>query len=172
MTFDEAFERVIGHEGGFQDDDRDDGNWTGGKRGVGQLRGTKFGISAASYPQLDIKNITLADAQAIYLRDYWDRIRADELPEMLREFCFDFAVNSGVEAAALALQAAVGALRDGRVGPRTIEAVLRHPPREVLRLLFVERAMVFALSPKDRIYGRGWYARLFDKTVAALVPAA
>lgn len=168
MNFEQAFENVVGHEGGFQDDPRDDGNWTGGKQGLGELKGTKFGISAASYPTLDIRNLTVADARAIYLRDFWKPLRADELPAMLREFVFDFAVNSGVGAAAMALQTAAGALRDGSVGPRTIEAVRRHPPRAVLRLVFVERAMVFALSPKDRVYGRGWYARLFDKTVAAL----
>ena len=63
MNFDKAFDRLIGHEGGFTNDSRDAGNWTGGKVGVGKLVGTKFGLSAATYPTLDIKNITIVEAK-------------------------------------------------------------------------------------------------------------
>ena len=44
--FDKVFNRVIGHEGGFQNMHHDRGNWTGGKVGEGELKGTKFGLSA------------------------------------------------------------------------------------------------------------------------------
>lgn len=55
MTFDKAFDRLIGHEAGYSNDRRDPGNWTGGIVGKGQLKGTKFGIAANTYPNLDIK---------------------------------------------------------------------------------------------------------------------
>jgi hypothetical protein len=35
------------------------------------LKGIKYGISAASYPTLDISNVTLTQAQDIYEADYW-----------------------------------------------------------------------------------------------------
>lgn len=41
------------------DDRNDKGNWTGGRVGVGQLKGTKYGISAAAYLHLGIKSLTL-----------------------------------------------------------------------------------------------------------------
>lgn len=164
----EVFDRLIDHEGNFTDNPKDDGNWTGGKEGLGELKGTKFGISAAAYPHLDIKNLTLDDAKAIYLRDYWNRLRCDELGAPLDEYTFDIAVNSGQGRAARILQGAVGALRDGAVGPKTIAAVRSKPPMETLRIMFVERSMIFALSPRDADFGRGWFARLFDKTVHAL----
>ena len=154
--FDDVFARVIGHEGGYSNDPNDPGGET------------KFGISKRSYPKLSIAALTLEDAKVIYQTDYWDKIRGAELPAPIDEFVFDFAVNSGVQTASTALQGAVGALRDGNIGPKTIEAVKRTPGRNILRLLFVERAMVFALSPKDNLYGRGWFARLFDKTELAL----
>ena len=47
ITFDEAFDRLISHEGGYSEDPRDSGNWTGGAQGVGQLKGTKFGIASS-----------------------------------------------------------------------------------------------------------------------------
>ena len=45
-----AIAMVLAHEGGFQGMPDDPGNWTGGRLGDGTLKGTKFGISAASYP--------------------------------------------------------------------------------------------------------------------------
>ena len=48
-----------------------------------------------AYPDLDIKNLTLEDAKAIYKRDYWDRMQADELPSGLDLVVFDTAINSG-----------------------------------------------------------------------------
>jgi lysozyme family protein len=156
VRFDDVFERVVGREGGYVNDPRDPGGET------------KFGISKRQYPDTDIKGLTLEKAKEIYLRDYWDKVRADDLPEPVDEFLFDFAVNSGVERAAQSLQGAVGALRDGAIGPKTIELAGKKPPLETLRLVFVDRAMVFALNPNDKLYGRGWFARLFDLTLRAL----
>lgn len=99
MTEDEAWQYAMSvvsvAEGGFTDDPRDAGNWTGGKQGVGELRGTNFGISAAAYPNLDIANLTREEAQAIYKRDYWDSIGAGDLDPALGLVAFDTAVNSG-----------------------------------------------------------------------------
>ncbi|MGH8601437.1 MAG: glycoside hydrolase family 108 protein [Gammaproteobacteria bacterium] len=122
-VFNIAFERVIGHEGGFQDDGRDRGNWTGGVIGKGALKGTKYGISAAAYPDLDIRNLSLADAEAIYKRDYWDKVAGDKLPGALAFQLFDYAVNSGVDRAIKALQVVVGVKEDGVLGPVTLTAV-------------------------------------------------
>lgn len=49
-VFERACAVVFSHEGGFTNDPRDPGNWTGGQIGHGQLRETQHGISAAAYP--------------------------------------------------------------------------------------------------------------------------
>lgn len=167
--FDVLVEALGVREGGFTRDPNDDGNWTGGRKGVGQLNGTNFGISAASYPYLDIERLTWEAAKAIYRRDFWDRICCDKLGAPLDEYLFDLAVNSGAGRAAQILQAAVGTLQDGVVGPKTLAAVKARPVRDVIRLVFVERAMIFALSRNDSLYGRGWFGRLFDTTETALL---
>ena len=41
-----ALDETWGHEGGLSLDPNDRGNWTGGKKGSGELRGTKYGIAA------------------------------------------------------------------------------------------------------------------------------
>lgn len=94
-VWDAAIESLLKVEGGFQDYYHDRGNWTGGAVGAGELRGTKYGISAASYPELDIRNLTRDDAVAIYARDFWPQV-PEALEPGARWFAFDTAVHSGV----------------------------------------------------------------------------
>lgn len=101
--FERALEFVGIVEGGYSKDPDDWGNWTGGRPGSGELKGTNHGISAKSYPHLDIVNLTKADAAAIYKRDYWDAINGDNIPYPLNKVAFDHAVNAGVSRALEAL---------------------------------------------------------------------
>ena len=90
MGFDRAFEETISLEGGFSRDPDDNGNWTGGRKGLGELKGTKYGISAAQYPSLDIENLTPHGAKEIYRRDYWNPLRLDSIDnEAIQEDVFD-----------------------------------------------------------------------------------
>ncbi len=161
-AFEQAFRIVVGEEGGFSAEHADPGNWTGGAVGRGELRGTKYGISAAAYPTLDITALSLADAQAIYRRDYWTRIGGDALPPPLALLVFDAAVNNGVDRAACWLQASVGVAEDGEIGPQTLAAVKAHAtPGADLCAEFLARRMDFmgALSTWP-VFGLGWARRL------------
>lgn len=73
----------------------DPGNWTGGKVGKGVLKGTKYGIAANTYPDLDIKNLTRAQADQIYMRDYWPKSWGDQWPMGFDQITYDATVNSG-----------------------------------------------------------------------------
>jgi lysozyme family protein len=86
-------------EGGYQNNPADIGNWTGCAVGKGENKGTNFGISACSYPELDIPNLTMAEADAIYFKDYWQASGADKLPWPYCLLVFDTAVLHGVGAA-------------------------------------------------------------------------
>ncbi|MFP5472405.1 MAG: glycoside hydrolase family 108 protein [Gammaproteobacteria bacterium] len=165
--FDRAFELLIGHEGGFTDNRADPGNWTGGKVGSGQLRGTKYGISAGAFPGLDIAALTLDDARAIYRRLYWDRVRADQLPPALALLVFDSAVNNGVGAAVKLLQQSIGTTADGLIGPATLAALSRAlgngTPDRVTALaaeFLARRIVLMAALPTWPTFGLGWARRL------------
>jgi lysozyme family protein len=157
--FDSAFTNVIGIEGNYSN--RSPVDDPGGE--------TKFGISKRSYPDLDIPNLTLADAKLIYRRDFWNVINADKLHPVLAEFLFDYAVNSGPERAAKALQRAIGALPDGIVGIKTLGLVGRASMHHILRLVFVDRACLMAEAPNYEANKHGWFARLYDKTEQAVL---
>ena len=78
-------------EGGYSADPHDPGNWVDG-----ELRGTKYGISARAYPHLDIKNLTEAQAREIYRTDYWLKSGASVWHTQMACCIFDCAVNAGI----------------------------------------------------------------------------
>jgi lysozyme family protein len=163
--FQRAFELVIGHEGGYTDNPNDPGNWTGGAKGQGTCKGTKYGISAASYPNLDIKNLTLGDAQAIYARDYWIKAGCPDAPPRLAFALFDAAINNGVGNAVRWLQGAIGAAQDGAYGPQTKAALERASTRDPEDLDLIQeihaQRIFFMAGLKDwKNFGLGWARRL------------
>lgn len=160
MNFFDSFARLIGHEGGLSMRRDDRGNWTGGRIGEGELKGTKYGISAAAFPDLDIKSVTLDQAREIYYTRYWGPACCDMLPEALRYPVFDLAVNSGPGRAARLLQRAVGAEEDGSIGPQTLMSIHNMPVDRVLRRLDAHRLLLMAGDPTWPAHGRGWVIRV------------
>jgi len=159
MNFDEAFDRLIGHEAGFSIDPADPGNWTGGVRDVGELKGTNFGIAANTYPDIDIEGLTLEEAKAIYYRDWWLKLGADKLDEAIVFQLWDFAVNSGMGNAKRVLQRAVGVAEDGRIGPVTLQKIASMSKYEVLFKFTAAKIRFYtSLSTWPR-FGKGWMNR-------------
>lgn len=148
MTFDDAFLRLIGHEGGYVNHPADPGGET------------NFGISRRTYPGEDIAGMTLERAKAIYKRDFWGPAGCDIVPEALRFDVFDMAVNAGVRRAVLALQAAVGETRDGIIGPRTLQAIQSTPIPRLIARFNGHRLEHMASLPRWPTFGRGWARRI------------
>lgn len=148
MTFDEAFTRLMGHEGGYVNNPRDPGGET------------KYGISKRSYPDEDIAGLTRERAMALYWRDYWLAAHCDALPDALRFHVFDMAVNSGVDAAITTLQCAVGATPDGVVGPRTMRALHTAPIAQTVARFNGYRLQMLASLTTWPTFGRGWARRV------------
>jgi lysozyme family protein len=169
-AFDQAFDLLLGHEGAFSDNPADPGNWTGGRCGVGECRGTNWGISAAAYPSLDIRSLARNDARAIYRRDYWDRIQGDILPPPLALLVFDAAVNLGTSRAVQLLQAALGVEQDGRLGPLTLTAIAaQNGSGAALCAEFQARRLCFMASlPVWKTFALGWARRLCSLPFQAL----
>lgn len=111
-AFETAFGKVLQHEGGYVDDPNDPGGET------------KYGISKRQYPEVDIRNLTHQQAGRIYRRDYWDKVRGDDIvPQYVAENLFDFAVNAGVPRAVRTVQRLLDVDVDGRLGPQTLRAI-------------------------------------------------
>ena len=149
MTFDQVFDKLINHEGGYVFNPHDPGGET------------KFGISKRSYPHLDIHSLTLADAKTIYKRDFWDRAQCDKLHPDLAFDLFDGAVNSGIGQAIRWLQRAVGVADDGVVGPLTLASINRENDTSAIRTRYNGHRLDFMtrLSTWD-VFGKGWARRI------------
>lgn len=158
--FDVIFDRVLGHEGGYQADPRDRGNWTSGEVGKGELKGTKYGLAAMTYPELDIKALTLADAKAIYRRDWWDGLNMGQWPKAMRYQMFDAAFNHGIGRANQFIQWAAGVAPDGKVGPATRAAVAAMDVNDLLFRFLAKRLRYFTEAKTWQAYSRGWSLRL------------
>jgi len=171
--FDSLFELVCSHEGDYGDDSVDPGNWTGGAVGVGSCRGTKFGISAAAYPDIDIANLTFDEAKSLYRRDYWEKISGDRLPSALALLVFDAAINNGPERAISWLQGIVHVERDGIIGQNTLSAINQVAnDRDGLIALcseyLTQRLMFMTSLVTWKTFGLGWALRLFKLSLETL----
>lgn len=153
-------ERILSHEGGYSNDRRDPGNWTGGKVGVGVLKGTKFGIAANTYPKLDIKNLTRAQAIAIYRRDFWEAVGAHALHPAFSFQLLDAAVNHGIDNARRMLQTALEVAPDGIIGPVTLKALRTANVTDLVLNFVAARIYFYTGLSKFKIYGVGWMRRM------------
>lgn len=148
MNFDTAFERLMGHEGGYVNHPNDPGGET------------NWGISKRSYPHVDIKNLTLATAKTIYLKDFWSLL--GEADPAIKFQVFDFAVNSGIQTALRKLQAAIGVADDGNWGPVSAARLAELDKNDVLMRFIAQRLRFWASLSVWPTFGRGWTRRAAD----------
>lgn len=156
--FEKAVTFSLRWEGGYVNDPRDPGGET------------KFGISKRTYPQLDIANLTEADAIKIYQRDFWDTCKCGQLPSPIALIVFDIAVNQGQPTAGYVLQEALGVLQDGVVGTMTIQAARNKPLKETIEALTGIRCDRYAKLKSAGIYGKGWFRRAAACLMNAIEP--
>lgn len=127
---------------------------------------TKFGISKRSYPDLDIKNLTKQQATEIYERDFYNKVRGDDLPVWLALMVTDFAVNAGIKTAVAILQRLVGETDDGIIGKKTIAACKNKPSRTLRQAYTTSRESYYdalvARKPVMKRFINGWKNRTKD----------
>lgn len=170
---------VFGHEGGLQCDPADPGNWSGGKVGYGRHGCTKFGIATNTYPNLDIRNLTIAKAAKLYERDFWNPLRLSEFEsQALATEIFDTAVNCGVSTGGNMVIQLVNILGpahyklNGRPNAEMIEWINQYTRKKSNRTTFYkalnvlqgERYLaIIQHNPKMMKYSNSWFTRVGDR---------
>jgi len=159
--FRKAIETVIAvHEGGYQKRVDDPGNWTP----AGELKGTKFGISAHAFPDIDIEALTLNEAEELY-RKVWGVFSSLEDQRVLTKV-LDLAVNmqwAGNGPATRILQRAVAACGgrleiDGVFGPETTEEADKIDTAWLLDSICAEAKTHYAEIEAARPEMKAWFA--------------
>lgn len=151
MQFSEALQHVLKHEGGYVNHPKDPGGET------------NFGIIVKVARESgylgDMRTIPMSVVESIYKRQYWDKMKADQMPESVRYPLFDYAVNSGPGAAARALQRVLGIADDGVIGPMTIAAASKYTGHLGAALVGYRLEFMTDLRTWDT-FGKGWSRRL------------
>ena len=152
LTFQQIFDRLIGHEGGYVNDLQDPGgetNW-----GV-----TKRTAQANGYTG-NMKTMTRQQAYEIYRRAFWLRYNCEQMPDAVAYQFFDAAVNHGFGNASRMLQRAVGVLDDGIIGKYSLEAINSNPISDTLMVLNGERLNFYTRLKNFDRFGKGWVSRV------------
>jgi len=152
MTFDQAFDRLIGHEGGYANYPSDPGGET--------MWGVTKNVARANGYDGSMRNLPRETAKAIYRKQYWEAIKADQLPEALRFEVFDAAVNSGVGQAVKWLQRLAGTAADGVIGPQTLAAAAKLNSERAAAAYSGVRLEFMTNLPTWGMFGRGWAKRI------------
>jgi lysozyme family protein len=166
-NFDKCLAMVLKHEGGFVDHPKD----PGGATNMGVTLGTYEQWVGRSVTIEEMKALTVDDVAPIYRKNYWDRVRGDDLPSGVDWSVFDWAVNSGRSRSAKALQKIVMVTRDGAIGPKTLAAVGDHKPEDLINTMHTARQRFYERLSTFDTFGRGWSRRNTETRDAALLMA-
>lgn len=157
----EIAREIVAREGGFVDDPDDPGGAT--KHGVTVQTMRRLGLDLNEDGRVDtqdVRRLTSADAERIFVQHYYARPGIDRLPEVLRASVFDMYVNAGANAVKilqrLLRQMGQEVVVDGVIGPQTADAADA-----------AARAAPGHLADAYAIARRNYYLRLADRRPAS-----
>lgn len=154
MIFDQAVEKVLAHEGGFVDHPDDPAGAT--RWGITEAVARRVGYRG------NMRDLPVDLAKRIYREDYWNAVRADELPAEIRYVVFDAAVNSGPRQSIQWLQQALAVPADGVLGPITMGKAHQADPEQLRRACLASRLRFMTNLTTWPSFGRGWARRICD----------
>ena len=163
-NYKKCLETILHHEGGYVNHPKDPGGETNlgvTKRVYEEWGGTK-----------DMKDLLVEDVAPIYRKNYWDKLKGDDLPAGLDLCVFDFGGNAGPGSAAKYLQTMIGTVADGGIGPNTLkkvdEYVEKHGLEVTIRDYQNRRQGYYESLSTFETFGRGWTRRVDETTELAL----
>jgi|TARA_R100000951_G_C2622057_1_gene174806 lysozyme family protein len=164
QNFDKSLEMLLHHEGGFVNHPKDPGGMTN----LGVTKAVYDAWIGRKSSEAEMRALTPADVAPIYKKNYWDKVRGDDLPSGVDWAAFDWAVNSGSKRPAKAIQKAVGAKQDGAIGPMTLQAVSNEEPNKIIEAVYHTRQRFYEGLKTFEHFGNGWTRRNKETLEAAL----
>ena len=166
-NYQHCLEMILHHEGGYVNHPEDPGGITNlgvTKRVYEEWVGTKV-------TEEKMKNLKVEDVAPIYNKNYWFRVKGNQLPSGLDLCVFDFGVNAGTGRAAKYLQKMVGATADGAIGPATLRALETYVAEVGLKGAIEQyqkdRLAYYKKLKHFKTFGKGWTRRTKETTAAA-----
>jgi lysozyme family protein len=163
MSFSSVIKMILEHEGGYVNHPSDPGGET------------KYGISKRAYPDIDIANLTEEDAEEIYYRDYWSKIKGDDLACLLL-LVLSWTTLLTQESLVRPVQSNTpveSQKGDGIIGPHTLQRCMGYctkiPGRRVIvnEVTRLRQEFIRGLSIYDT-FGKGWERRIDETRAKAM----
>jgi lysozyme family protein len=154
-NFEHCLKMLLHHEGGFVNHPKDPGGMTN----LGVTKKVYDAWIGRESTEAEMRALTPADVGPIYKKNYWDKVRGDDLPAGVDWAAFDWAVNSGAGRPAKAIQRIVGATQDGAIGPKTLQAVMDVEPEKIVEGVYDIRQKFYESLKTFDTFGRGWTRR-------------
>jgi len=169
--FENAFQLILQHEGGYVNDPSDPGGET--YKGIARKKQPEWvgWISIdrmkkqPGFPtSLESNQNLQTEIFRFYKVIFWDKVGGDLISDQeVAQSIFDFAVNSGVSTSIGLAQKVVGASCDGVIGPRTIQAINEFQPDHFMAAFALEKIRKYIAicnkRPDSRKYFFGWIVR-------------
>ncbi|CAB3782016.1 glycoside hydrolase family 108 protein [Paraburkholderia fynbosensis] len=149
-SFDEAFDALIGNEGGYVNNPADPGGAT--------CWGVTERVARAHGYTGPMQTLPKETAKAIAKTVYWDPLHCDEYDPRVGFQLVDANFNGG-QTVRWAQQAA-GTVVDGVLGPNTIGAIKAADPHAFCLTFLALRLKYLAGLKTWPIFGRGWSNRI------------
>ena len=154
-NFDKCLEMLLEHEGGYVNNVND----RGGMTNLGVTKRVYDEWIGRESTEQEMRDLTPDDVAPIYKKNYWDRVKGDQLPSGVDWCAFDWAVNSGSGRPAKAIQRAVGATQDGAIGNQTLGLVAEKDPKFIIDYVYTVRQAFYEGLDDYKHFGRGWSRR-------------
>ena len=164
--FTRAFLHVLKWQGGFvsRPTDRTGSTMHGVSRlALERWRGETVSIS-------DLRQLTRAEAEAIYHARYWAPLRCGEMSWAAALVLFDAGVTHGCDQAVRLLQKSLDIKVDAVLGEQTLRTVRRTPCETLVEGFAAERLVYYAALPVFDAVGPAFTRRLFALSREALHP--
>jgi len=172
--FNLAFKKMLGHEGGYNNDPDDLGketykgisranhkNWQGWSQ-IDKYKGN------SDFPAiLDADARLQKEIEDFYRRNFWSPLNADQISnQAIAASIFDFSVNVGIVTGVRLIQSIVGTKADGLIGEQTLKRI------NTLDFGYVQAAFTLAKinhykaivkkHPTNKKYFYGWVIRALE----------
>lgn len=170
-----AFTRL--EEGGYVDDPRDSGNWTGGAVGVGLLIGSNMGVGAPALAvwlqgtdvtAATMRTLPAAIYNAMARARYWTPMSCADMPAGVDLMLFDYGWNRGVGSSIRLLQQVLNVEEDGICGQATVRATHARQCADLIEEMADRQNAAYRALHNFQVYGHGWLARTDRRREAAL----
>ena len=126
-SVEEVAAQIVAREGGYVNDPEDPGGATNYGVTIGTMKSLGLDLNKdGQVDATDVRMLTRAQAQQIFVEHYFRRPRLSDLPPAVQASVFDMYVNAGTNAVKILqrLVARMGfsATADGVIGPQTVAA--------------------------------------------------